>query len=194
MATEAEKMAAGEVYDPRDKSLVDARLRSQQLCRRFNTAAPEDLGTRKQILKKLLGSMGKQVHIEPPFLCDYGSQIRVGSRVFFNFNCVLLDGGGVEIGDDFMCGPNVQFYTAQHPLLAEERRSFLETAATIRIGNDVWLGGGVILCPGVSIGDGAAIGAGSVVSKDIPAGVVAVGNPCRVLRKVGPEDRLGVLD
>lgn len=186
MSTESEKLLAGLSYDPRDKALSDARLRAQQLCHRFNGLPPEQLGERKQILKKLFGSMGKQVHIEAPFICDYGAHTHLGNRVFFNFNCTLLDGGGIWIGDDFMCGPSVQFYTAQHPIDAAERRSLMETASPIRIGNDVWIGGAAVICPGVTIGDGAVVGAGSVVTRDVPPYVVAAGNPCRVIRAIEP--------
>ena len=124
------------------------------------------------------------MRIEPPFFCDYGTNIELGDKVFFNFNCVILDVAKVTIGSNVMFGPAVQIYTATHPMDAEERRSGLEFAKPVRIGNDVWLGGGVIVCPGVTIGDAAVIGAGSVVVRDIPAGVFAAGNPCRVIREI----------
>lgn len=187
MSDEREKMLSGQAYLPMDIALVSARMRARQLCRRFNDCAPENAGDRQQILKKLLGTMGRSVFIEAPFYCDYGSQIHLGDRVFFNFNCTVIDAGEVRIGNDFMCGPNVQFYTAQHPINPEARRTLEETAAPITVGNDVWIGGGAIICPGVSIGNKAVIGAGSVVTRDVPAGVVAVGNPCRVLRPVSGE-------
>lgn len=180
-------MCSGQAYFPMDKALSGERMRARQIFRRFNDCAAENSGERQQILKKLFGTMGRSVFVEAPFYCDYGSNIHLGDRVFFNFNCTVLDAGEVRIGNDFMCGPNVQLYTAEHPIDPETRRTLVETAGPITIGNDVWIGGGAIICPGVCIGDGSVIGAGSVVTRDVPAGVVAVGNPCRVLRSLGSE-------
>ena len=122
--------------------------------------------------------------IEPPFHCDYGSNIFLGDNVYFNFNCIILDPAKVEIGDNVLVGPAVQIYTATHPISVTERKTMLESAKPIRIASDVWIGGGAIICPGVQIGRGSVIGAGGVVTRNVPAGVVAAGNPCRVIRKI----------
>ncbi len=136
-------------------------------------------------MKSLFGALGEGTFLEPPFYCDYGSNISLGAGVFFNFNCVILDVCRVEIGDNVLFGPAVQIYTATHPIDWRERRTGLELGAPIRIGSDIWVGGGAIFNPGVSIGDGSVIGSGSVVTRDIPAGVFAAGNPCRVIRALG---------
>ncbi len=174
-------MLAGELYDPLEAQLCAERQRARDLCQALNATREEEKEERARILAALLGQE-TDVWIQPPFFCDYGWNIRVGSKVFFNFNCVVLDVMPVEIGSNVLFGPSVQIYTATHPIAAEERRLWLESAKPIRIGSDVWIGGGAILCPGVTIGDRTVIGAGSVVTKDIPSDVVAAGNPCRVLR------------
>jgi maltose O-acetyltransferase len=183
MRTEREKMLAGEFYDPLDAELVAARTRARDLCWDLNATRDADEAVRRRILKELFGTGGDTVWMQPPFFCDYGSNIHLGNRVFFNFNCVVLDVCEVRIGDFTLFAPAVQILTATHPLNAELRRT-REFAKPITIGADVWVGGGVIICPGVTIGDRTVIGAGSVVTKDIPAGVVAVGNPCRVVREI----------
>ena len=137
-----------------------------------------------KILKELIPESGKHFWIEPPFYCDYGSNITLGDNVFFNFNCVILDPAKVSIGDNALFGPNVQIYTATHPISYLERRRGLESAKEITIGSDVWIGGGVVIGPGLKIGSRSVIGAGSVLTKDIPEGVFAAGNPCRVLREI----------
>ncbi|MHB0987369.1 MAG: sugar O-acetyltransferase [Bellilinea sp.] len=182
MATEKEKMLAGELYDSTDPQLVAERRHARDLTRAFNNTAASDDVQRKQILTELLGALGKHVMIEPPFYCDYGYNIHLGDNVFFNFNCIVLDVMRVKIGSNTMFGPNVQIYTATHPLDAAERRKGLEFAQAIEIGCDVWIGGSVVIAPGGSIGDRSVIGAGSVVVKDIPADVFAAGNPCKVIR------------
>ena len=182
MATEKEKMLAGELYDSTDPQLVAERRHARDLTHAFNNTAAGDGPQRKQILSELFGSVGKHVMIEPPFYCDYGYNIHLGDNVFFNFNCVVLDVMRVKIGSNTMFGPNVQIYTATHPLDAAERRSGLEFARPIKIGCDVWVGGSVVIAPGVNIGDRSVIGAGSVVVKDIPADVFAAGNPCKIIR------------
>lgn len=184
MKTEREKMLAGELYLASDPELVAARDRAQRLLRNYRDTLETELIQRETILKDLFGRLGQNSQIIAPFHCDYGSQISIGDRFYMNYGGVILDCAQVEIGDDVMCAPYVQIYTAYHPTDPEVRRSGLELAAPIRIGNTVWLGGGVIVCPGVTIGDNTTIGAGSVVTRDIPANVVAVGNPCRVLRSV----------
>jgi len=183
MPTEMEKMLAGELYDPLDLELVRARSRARDLCQDLNATREQDQDTRRTILRALFGRGGESVWMQPPFFCDYGSNIRLGERVFFNFNCVVLDVCPVTIGDYTLFGPAVQIYTATHPMNAELRRK-QEFAKPIEIGSDVWVGGGAIICPGVKIGSKAVIGAGSVVTRDVPDGVFAAGNPCRVIRQI----------
>ena len=183
MQSEKQKMLAGELYEPLDPELVRARERARDLCQDLNATRAKDQKARRRILTELFGKGGESVWMEPPFFCDYGSNILLGERVFFNFNCVVLDVCQVKIGDFTMFGPAVQIYTATHPMNAELRRK-QEFAKPIEIGSDVWVGGGAIICPGVKIGSKTVIGAGSVVTKDIPDGVVAVGNPCRVIREI----------
>lgn len=174
-------MLAGELYDPRDPQLSKEREHCRDLCGALNDSREKQTAERKRILTELLGHQ-TDASIQPPFFCDYGTNISLGEKVFFNFNCVVLDVMRVTIGDNVLFGPAVQIYTATHPINAAERRTWLESAKPVNIGSDVWVGGGAIICPGVTIGDRTVIGAGSVVSKDIPADVVAAGNPCRVIR------------
>lgn len=183
MRSEKEKMLAGELYDPLDRELVRARERARDLCQDLNATREKDQELRRRILIDLFGKGGESIWMQPPFFCDYGSNILLGKRVFFNFNCVVLDVCLVKIGDFTLFGPAVQIYTATHPMNAEQRRS-QEFAKPIEIGSDVWVGGGAIICPGVTIGSKCVIGAGSVVTKDIPDGVFAAGNPCRVIREI----------
>lgn len=183
MRTELEKMLAGELYNPLDPELVRARDRARDLCQDLNATRERDQETRRRILKELFGRGGESVWMQPPFFCDYGSNIHLGERVFFNFNCVVLDVCRVEIGDYTLFGPAVQIYTATHPMNAELRRN-QEFAKPITIGSDVWVGGGAIICPGVQIGSRVVIGAGSVVTRDVPESVFAAGNPCRVIRQI----------
>jgi maltose O-acetyltransferase len=181
MKSEKEKMLAGELYDALDPQLARERTRCRDLCRLLNDSREHE---RQHILSELFGAAA-DVFIQPPFHCDYGTNIKLGGKVYFNFNCVILDVMPVVIGDNTLIGPAVQIYTATHPLDAVERRGGLESAKPIMIGADVWIGGGAIICPGVTIGDRSVIGAGSVVTKSIPADVIAAGNPCRVLRALG---------
>lgn len=180
--SEREKMLADEPYRGSDPELRQARTRARLLLARYNASSPQALDERRAILRQLIGELGPEVWIEPPFQCDYGAHIRLGRGVYFNFGCVILDCNWVEIGADCKFGPNVQLYTAYHPLDPVQRRSGLEMAAPIRIGENVWVGGGAIIGPGIEIGADTVIGAGSVVTRDLPAGVVAVGNPCRAIR------------
>ncbi|MBE2295499.1 MAG: sugar O-acetyltransferase [Phycisphaerales bacterium] len=182
--SEREKMLSNQPYYPADPELVQARREVRVLLGRFNTSSPLDIDMRHTLLKELLGAVGEEVWIEPPFYCDYGTNIYLGSRVYFNFNCVILDCNRVEIGSNCKFGPGVHLYTAYHPLEPTERASGVEGAASIRIGENVWIGGGAIVGPGVEIGADTVIGAGSVVTRDLPARVVAVGNPCRVIREL----------
>jgi maltose O-acetyltransferase len=183
MRSEREMMLAGELYDPMDPDLVGARERARGLCQDLNATRETQAAERRRILKELLGTGGDTVWMQPPFYCDYGWNIRLGERVFFNFNCVVLDVGAVTVGDYTLIGPAVQIYTATHPMNAELRRK-QEFSKPIEIGSDVWIGGGAIICPGVRIGSRSVIGAGSVVTREIPEGVFAAGNPCRVIREI----------
>ena len=183
MRTELDKMLSGELYDPLDPDLVKRRARARDLCQLLNQTREADEGVRRELLTALLASGGDSAWIQPPFHCDYGSNIVLGERVFFNFNCVVLDVCEVKVGDFTLIGPAVQIYTATHPMNAELRRK-QELGKRVEIGSDVWVGGGALILPGVTIGSGAVIGAGSVVTRDIPGGVFAAGNPCRVLREI----------
>lgn len=183
MPTEESKMLAGELYDALDPQLVAARARARDLCWELNATLDADTDARRTILKQLFGTGGDSVWMQPPFFCDYGSNIHLGQRVFFNFNCVVLDVCPVTIGDFTLFGPAVQIYTPLHPLNSALRRQ-QEYGKPVVIGSDVWVGGGAIICPGVTIGSKTVIGAGSVVTRDIPDGVFAAGNPCRVIREV----------
>lgn len=184
MMSDREKMLAGELYDPSDPELVQARERARDLCQNLNASREREQDLRRRILNELFASGGESVWLQPPFYCDYGSNIHLGDRVYFNFNCVVLDVCSVRIGDFTFFGPAVQIYTATHPMNPRLRR-MQEFGKPISIGSDVWVGGGAIICPGVTIGSETVIGAGSVVTRDIPDGVFAAGNPCRVIRKIG---------
>lgn len=181
MRSERDKMLAGDLYDPHDGELTQARERARDVLQALNLTRESETEKRRQLLATLFGAGGDTVWVQPPFYCDYGSQIELGEKCFFNFNCVILDVCSVTIGDFSLFGPGVQIYTATHPLNALQRRS-AEFGKPVHIGSDVWVGGGAIICPGVRIGDRAVIGAGSVVTRDIPADVMAAGNPCRVIR------------
>jgi maltose O-acetyltransferase len=188
MSREWDRMLRGELYDPLDPELVRARNRARDLCQDLNATREEQQEERRRILGQLFGQGGDTVWMQPPFFCDYGTNIELGERVFFNFNCVVLDVARVAVGDYTLFGPAVQIYTATHPFDAELRRR-QEFARPIEIGSDVWVGGGAILCPGVRIGSRSVIGAGSVVTRDVPDGVFAAGNPCRVIRSIAEGDR-----
>lgn len=183
MGENKRRMLAGDWYLPDDPELGAASLRRAELCHRYNTSllAPDERGA---LLADLLGSVGEDVRIRAPFHCDYGSYVSIGARTFVNFGAVFLDAGPISIGSDVQIGPNVQLLTPAHELDTERRRAGWERALPVTIGDNVWLGGGVIVCPGVAIGANTVVGAGSVVTKDLPAGVLAVGNPARVIRKL----------
>ena len=176
-------MLAGEMYDPLDLELVAGRARARDLCRELNATRESEEVERRRILSELFGKGGETVWMQPPFFCDYGTNIELGERVFFNFNCILLDVCPVRIGDFTLFGPAVQIYTPLHPFNAEQRRRG-EYGKPIEIGSDVWVGGGAIILAGVKIGSRSVIGAGSVVTRDVPDAVFAAGNPCRVIRAI----------
>ena len=183
--SEKEKMLAGEVYDANyDKELIKERENAKELCYDYNNLKPSKIEERRELLKKLLGKTKENFLIEQPFVCDYGYNIEIGENFYANHNLTILDANKVKFGDNVFIAPNCGFYTAGHPLDAETRNKGLEYAKPIEIGNNVWIGGNVIVLPGVKIGDNAVIGAGSVVNKDIPANVVAVGNPCKVIKEI----------
>jgi len=177
-------MLAGELYDPLVPELLLARERARDLFQEYNATREIQTDARRRILLELFDAVGEDSCIQPPFYCDYGDNIRLGRNCFMNFNCVILDICRVTIGDYVFLGPGVQIYTATHPLEARLRRTH-ESGEPVTIGDDVWIGGGAILCPGVTIGDRSVIGAGSVVTRDVPADSLAVGNPCRVIRRLG---------
>lgn len=183
MPSEREKMLAGELYNALDPELVSARERARDLCWALNATRDAEGDERRRILGELFGAGGDTVWMQPPFFCDYGTNIELGERVFFNFNCVVLDVCRVRIGDFTLFGPAVQIYTPMHPFNAELRRRE-EYGKPVEIGADVWVGGGALILPGVTIGSRAVIGAGSVVTRDVPEGVFAAGNPCRVIREI----------
>ena len=187
--TEKEKMLAGEVYDATDAELIRELQQTREKIFDYNALRPSETQKMKALLKDLLASVGDDdIIVNQPFRCDYGKQISVGRRFFANFNFTVLDEARVTIGDDCFIGPNVSIYTACHSTDPEERNSRQEWAKPVTIGNNVWIGGSVTILPGVTIGDNVTIGAGSVVVGDIPADCVAVGNPCRVIKRTkGPE-------
>lgn len=192
MKTEKEKMLAGELYDANYNSeLIAERQRCKDLCYEYNTITPSQTGTREELMRRLLGRTGERFLIEQPFYCDYGYNIEIGEDFYANVNCVILDGAKVTFGCNVFIAPNCGFYTAGHPLDIAQRNSGLEYARPITVGNDVWIGANVAVLPGVTIGEGCVIGAGSVVTKDIPAHSLAVGNPCRVIKSLPVSPRVG---
>lgn len=178
-------MLAGEIYDANnDSQLIAERWNCKDVCRKYNTLPARDIAERTKLIKQLFGTVAGDVLIEQPFYCDYGYNIHVGRNFYSNFNMVVSDEAPVTFGDNVFVGPNCGFYTACHPIDAEERNKGLEYARPITVGNNVWFGAQVAVLPGVTIGDNCVIGAGSVVTRDIPANTVAVGNPCRVIKRI----------
>lgn len=178
------KMVSGEVYNPLAPEIINEYYRVKDLVWQYNQIRPTDFASKEQAIRALLGKCGIQPTVSQPFYCDYGCNIEVGDYFFSNFNFTVLDAGPVKIGDHVFIGPNVSLYTACHPTNPEERNKGLEWARPITIGNSVWIGGSVTILPGVTIGDNCTIGAGSVVTRDIPANSIAVGNPCRVIKHI----------
>ena len=187
--TEKERMLSGRLYVARGEALAAAFLRARKLVDAFNRAACDDFAGRDAILRELFAKFGEGGSIMPPFHCDYGENVYIGDRFTANCGCVMLDVCPISIGNDVFFGPRVGLYAAAHPIDAETRREGLEYGRPITIGSDVWLGGSVVVNPGVTIGDGAVVGSGSVVPRDVPPNVVAAGNPCRVLREIGEDER-----
>lgn len=185
-----ERMEAGMIYDPNAMDLVAEQTQSLELLYDYNATRPSESGKRADLLRQMFASVGEHCTIEPPFHANWGGRfVHLGDRFYANFNLTLVDDGPIHIGDKVMLGPNVTITTAGHPILPELREASAQFNLPVRIGNNVWIGSGVLIMPGVSIGDDSVIGAGSVVTRDIPAGVVALGSPCRVVREIGEHDR-----
>ena len=183
--TEKDQMLAGELYRSADAELVADRRHAQAILARYNAIFDGDPTLLISLLREFMGAVGEGTVIMPIFTCDYGYNIRLGRNVFINYQCIFLDCARIDVGDDVQIGPAVQLYTAIHPLDPAVRRSGLESADPIRIGNNVWTGGGAIILPGVTIGDNSVIGAGSVVTRDVPPATVVAGNPARIIRALG---------
>ena len=181
---EKQKMLNGEIYNAYDKDLVLLRNKARHLTKLYNNTDPEETVERINIIKKLFGKIGDNFEIEPPFHCDYGTNIEIGENFYANFNFLILDDGLVKIGHDVLCAPNVSIFTATHLIDPKLRPKNADYTKAVTIGNNVWIGGGSIINPGVTIGDNSVIGSGSVVTKDIPANVIAVGTPCRIIKKI----------
>lgn len=189
--TEREKLERGLWYDANyDEDLCRERERANELAHRLNQASPGDAAARESLLRKLIGHVGEHVEVLSPLYVDYGRNVSIGDWSFLNHGAYLMDGAPITIGSHVFVGPNLGAYTAQHPLVAEERNLGLERALPITIEDDVWIGGDVKIMPGVTIGRGSVIGAGSVVTRDIPAGVVAMGSPCHPVRPITEADRV----
>jgi maltose O-acetyltransferase len=180
--SQRERMLAGDLYIADDPELAAESRRAAKLTQLFNASDPADPQARLAVLRELVGSLGEGAEIRPPLRCDYGYQMHIGARSFINYGAVFLDVATITIGEDVQVGPNVQFLTATHPVEAAARRAKWESAKPITIADNVWLGGGAIILPGISIGENTVVGAGAVVTKDLPANVIAVGNPARVIR------------
>lgn len=189
MSSEKEKMLSGRLYKSFDAELLAERQRAKEIVFRYNSLQPSMIEERNELLKSLFGSVKGNFFIEPPFRCDYGCNIEIGENFYANYNLVILDCAKVTIGANVLIGPNVGIYTAGHPLHFELRNEEWEFACPITIEDNVWIGGNVVLNPGVTVGRNSVVGSGSVVTKDIPANVVAAGNPCRVIREITDADK-----
>lgn len=183
------RMLAGLPYKAWLDGLSEERMENKKKIYEFNLLRPDEEKKRNELIYSILGKAGENIHIEAPFHCDYGKNIEVGNKFFSNFNCTILDVGKVIIGDNVMFAPNVSIYTAGHPIHPDSRNSGYEYGIPITIGNNVWIGGNVVINPGVTIGNNVVIGAGSVVTKDIPDNMIAVGCPCKVIREITEDDR-----
>lgn len=189
MKSEKEKMISGKPYKAFGDELLAERQYAKEMIFDFNSLRPNQIDERNEILKRLLGKTKDKYFIEPPFRCDYGYNIEIGENFYSNYNLIILDCAAVKIGDNVLIGPNVSIYTAGHPIHYEIRNQEYEYAFPVIIGDNVWIGGNVVINPGVSIGENSVIGSGSVVTKDIPKNVIAIGNPCKVLRVITDDDR-----
>ncbi|AGX43530.1 sugar O-acetyltransferase [Clostridium saccharobutylicum] len=187
--TEKEKMLRGKPYKSFEETLLNERQHAKELLFDFNALRPSEIKKRNDIIKNLFGKTGESFFIEPPFRCDYGYNIEIGENFYSNYNCIILDCAKVTIGNNVFLAPNVGIYTAGHPIHYEPRNEEYEYAFSISIGNNVWIGGNTVINPGVNVGDNCVIGSGSVITKDIPANCIAVGNPCRVIREITDEDK-----
>ena len=184
-------MQACQIYNDFDKDLFNRRVEAKKLFREYNRTDDEETGKRQDIMRRMFRKVGERVWMEPNFMCEFGKNITIGNDVYINFGCTILDCAQVTIGNNTLIGPNVSMYSANHSLDAKERITGGLIPKEIHVGNRVWVGGNSILLAGVNIGDDAVIGAGSVVTHDIPSGVVAAGNPCRVIRKITEKDKTG---
>lgn len=189
--TEWDKMQEHQIYNDFDADLFNLRVKAKKLFKEFNRTEDEEVERRQEIMHKLFKKVGERVWMEPDFACEFGKNITIGNDVYINFGCTLLDCGQITIGNNTLLGPNVSMYSANHSLDAAERIAGALIPEPITIGNRVWIGGGSTILSGLTIGDDTVIGAGSVVTHDIPSGVVAAGNPCRVLRKITDKDKVG---
>lgn len=187
--TEKEKMLSGGLYIANDPELKREFKMSKEFVRKYNITTEEEPELRSELIKGIFKSVGKNCYIEPPFHCDYGCRISVGDNFYANYDAIIIDVNEVIIGDNVMFGPRVSIYTAGHPIDADIRNELLEYGKKVEIGSNVWVGGNTVFNPGVKVGNNVVIGSGSVITKDIPSNVVAVGNPCRVLREITDKDR-----
>lgn len=188
--TQKGRMLAGKIYFPGDEDIMAEQTACLDRLYDFNTSRPGEMEKRTRLLKEMLGAVGENCYIEPPLHANWaGKHVFMGNNVYANFNLTMVDDGNIYIGDSVMFGPNVTIATANHPITPGLREKGLQYNKDVHIGNNVWIGAGVVIVPGITIGDNAVIGAGSIVVKDIPAGVVAVGNPCKVIREIGAHDR-----
>lgn len=187
--TEKERMLSGTLYIANDEELGKDNKKARVLTRLFNNTTEEQLEYRSELLKELFESTGKKLFIEPSFKCDFGCNISIGENFYANYDCIIIDVCKVKIGNDVSFGPRVSIFTAAHPIDAGVRNTLLQYGKPVTIGNDVWIGGNTVINPGVTIGNNVVIGSGSVVTKDIPDGVIAAGNPCKVLRKITDVDK-----
>ncbi|MFQ9922252.1 MAG: sugar O-acetyltransferase [Beduini sp.] len=189
MVNNKERLLAGKLYRSEGEEIGQMKQHGRRLSYLFNQTTPDENEKREQLIRELFGSAGTGLYVKPPFYCSHGSNISVGDDCFINFDCIFLDLNRITLGNNVMIGPRVSIYTASHPIDKEVRKSGLEYALPVVIGDDVWIGGSVVINPGVEIGKGTIIGSGSVVTKNIPANVIAAGNPCRIIRALSAQDR-----